>query len=61
MIGANLFVENFFDPEPSLEFNKNKFDIIIGNPPWERSSEDDLILNYCKSKGKTIGDKQWEN
>ncbi|OQX21140.1 MAG: hypothetical protein BWK75_03835 [Candidatus Altiarchaeales archaeon A3] len=57
LIGPNLFTENFFNEDLKFKFNKDKFDIIVGNPPWE-SSNDELMLDYCKSKGKSIGDNQ---
>ena len=55
LIGKNLIVTDFF--ESSVNFNYQKYDIIIGNPPWE-SNITESAKNYLESNKKIIGDKQ---
>jgi len=55
LINNNLFSSDFFviDGHFALE----KYDIIIGNPPWE-SKVPDTASKYLKNEKKTIGDNQ---
>lgn len=55
MRGSNLFVSDFFDNKAG--FNQHKFDIIVGNPPWE-SELSSLAALYVKETGMPVGDKQ---
>ena len=55
LINNNLFVSDFFSDD--LPFAKEKYDIIIGNPPWE-SQLSDLAFQYIKRTSKPVGDKQ---
>ena len=51
----NLYVNDFFDKTAS--FNDNKYDLIIGNPPWE-SKLSDFANDYIKETQHHIGDNQ---
>ncbi|MCY4393096.1 MAG: N-6 DNA methylase [Chloroflexi bacterium] len=53
--GANLFVSDFFDPD--APFNEQRYDVIIGNPPW-KSQLTEPAADYIQRNGYTIGDKQ---
>lgn len=55
LINSNLIVSDFFSP--SKEFNKKKYDIVIGNPPWQ-SQLTDLANEYVNENQKVVGDKQ---
>jgi N-6 DNA Methylase len=58
--GANLLQANTFIREGKKfkanpiekvnSFFANKFDIVIGNPPWKRSNVDDEILTWAKQQ-----------
>ncbi|MCX6648853.1 MAG: N-6 DNA methylase [Candidatus Bathyarchaeota archaeon] len=54
LIGSNLFPLDYFDP--SL-FHDLKFDIIIGNPPWQ-SELSEPAKRYVKRHKLIIGDNQ---
>lgn len=51
----NLFVSDFFDE--TQKFNQYKYDIIIGNPPWE-SELSKKAENYLNKLELIVGDKQ---
>ena len=53
--GTNLFVNDFFDMD--APFNERRYDIIVGNPPWQ-SSLTELAADYVRRNSHTIGDKQ---
>lgn len=55
LCGENLFISDFFDEKGY--FNQKKYDIVIGNPPWQ-SQLTELADNYLKKRKRTIGDKQ---
>lgn len=55
IINRNLFVSDFFDV--TKEFNEMKFDLIVGNPPWQ-SELTDFASGYLKSHKKEVGDNQ---
>ena len=55
LMGANLFVNDFFDLE--APFNEQCYDIIVGNPPW-RSNLTELADLYVQQHNYPIGDKQ---
>ena len=55
LCGENLYISDFFDEK--AQFNQWKYDIVIGNPPWQ-SQLTELADNYLKKNMKTIGDKQ---
>jgi len=53
--GKNLYVCDFFDK--TFDFNKYKYDLIIGNPPWE-SKLTNLASEYINATQYPIGDNQ---
>jgi hypothetical protein len=55
LINNNLFISDFF--EKNEQFSKKKFDLIIGNPPWE-SQIPPSALEYLKANSRPIGDNQ---
>jgi type I restriction-modification system DNA methylase subunit len=52
---GNLYACDFFDKKS--DFNNNKYDLIIGNPPWE-SKLSDFASNYLKETQHPVGDNQ---
>jgi hypothetical protein len=56
--GRNLFTANFFSPELPKLFSDQKFDRVIGNPPWGRSTLKGEASKWVKKEGHTIGGKQ---
>ncbi|MBI5492403.1 MAG: N-6 DNA methylase [Deltaproteobacteria bacterium] len=54
---TNLLASDFFDFIKNVPFKQKKFDIIIGNPPWE-SKVSDSASKYLCSHSRTIGDDQ---
>ena len=55
LMQKNLFINDFFHKEAA--FNTNRYDIVIGNPPWQ-SQMTELADIYVKEQKKTVGDKQ---
>lgn len=55
LINNNLFISDFFGKNAT--FNGKKFDIIIGNPPWD-SQIPPTASEYLKVNARPIGDKQ---
>jgi hypothetical protein len=55
LINYNLYVSDFFTK--NTLFSSRKYDIIVGNPPWE-SKLSEKAEQYIKETGKPIGDKQ---
>jgi SAM-dependent methyltransferase len=53
--GTNLFVNDFFDME--APFNERRYDLIVGNPPWQ-SSLTQQAADYIRRTKYPIGDKQ---
>ena len=51
----NLIASDFFDEDQC--FNSKKYDVIIGNPPWQ-SSITGKARAYLKKVNRVIGDKQ---
>lgn len=51
----NLFPSDFF--EGGKSFDEYKYDVIIGNPPWE-SQLTDFAIDYIEETKHPIGDKQ---
>ena len=55
LLENNLITSDFFDEDKS--FNSKKYDIIIGNPPWQ-SNITGKTKAYLKKSNRVIGDKQ---
>lgn len=55
LIHYNLYNNDFFDQ--GCDFERNDYDIVIGNPPWE-SKLSLSAKKYITSKGVVVGDKQ---
>lgn len=55
LLNMNLFISDFF--EENTNFLNKKYDIIIGNPPWE-SELSEPARKYIKKTEKPVGDKQ---
>ena len=53
--GNNLIASDFFAEDKS--FNSKKYDVIIGNPPWQ-SSITEKAKAYLKKVNRVIGDNQ---
>lgn len=54
LIGKSLFNCSFFNEKS--DFNKIKYDLIIGNPPWASIKGDHI--DYCKKNKLPISDNQ---
>lgn len=54
MLGYNLFESDFFD---NGKFNEQKYDVIIGNPPWE-SKLSPYAQKFTNETQLPVGDKQ---
>ncbi|MCI0614334.1 SAM-dependent methyltransferase, partial [bacterium] len=52
--GRNLFIADFFSSELPKLFSDQKFDRVIGNPPWGRSTLKDEASQWVKKEGLTI-------
>lgn len=55
LINNNLFESDFF--EKDALFSDEKYDLIIGNPPWQSELSEPARM-YITANNKTIGDKQ---
>lgn len=55
LLDNNLISSDFFDEDKF--FNNRKFDVIIGNPPWQ-SNITRKTKEYLKKANRVIGDKQ---
>lgn len=55
LVGNNLIISDFF--ADNKQFNERKYDIVIGNPPWQ-SKLTELTKLYLKKKERIVGDKQ---
>ena len=55
LLNSNLFVDDFFNDKAA--FAAEKFDLIIGNPPWVSALSEDAE-KYLASKNLKVGDKQ---
>ena len=55
LLGKNLISSDFFDEDKS--FNKERYDVIVGNPPWQ-SNITEKTKEYLKKVNRVIGDKQ---
>lgn len=55
LLENNLTTGDFFDEDKS--FNSKKYDVIIGNPPWQSSVTGKTKI-YLKKSERVIGDKQ---
>lgn len=55
VLDENLFAADYFDRTAS--FNGTRYDLVIGNPPWE-SKLTDLAEDYCRQHGYPVSDQQ---
>lgn len=55
LLENNLISSDFFDEDKS--FNNRRYEVIIGNPPWQ-SSITEKTKEYLKKANRIIGDKQ---
>lgn len=55
LVNTNLIVSDFFDDK--LNGRLAKYDIVIGNPPWQSQLTNDAV-NYLKKNNYIVGDKQ---
>lgn len=55
LVDTNLIVSDFFDEE--LDTRLSKYDIVIGNPPWQ-SQLTEKAIRYLNKNGYVVGDKQ---
>lgn len=55
LVNENLIVSDFFDN--ALDSRLTKYDIVIGNPPWQ-SQLTNKANNYLKENKYIVGDKQ---
>ena len=55
LLENNLIASDFFDKDKS--FNNKRYDVIIGNPPWQ-SNITGKTKEYLKKANHVIGDKQ---
>lgn len=55
LLDNNLISSDFFDEEKS--FNNRRFDVIVGNPPWQ-SNITRKTKEYLKKANRVVGDKQ---
>lgn len=55
-IGENIICQNTFEPN---KFDNEKFDFIIGNPPWKKDfeDEDDFVKQYLKNNKDNFSGK----
>ncbi|QIK70581.1 N-6 DNA methylase [Erysipelothrix sp. HDW6C] len=57
--GSNLITSDFFDEAIDKLFEKNKFDFVLGNPPWGKVAAQTKYLNYFKTEtGFDVPDKE---
>ena len=55
LVNENLIVSDFFDND--LDSRLTKYDIVIGNPPWQSQLTNEAN-NYLKKNKYIVGDKQ---
>ena len=55
LLDNNLISSDFFDADKS--FNNRKYDVIVGNPPWQ-SNITGKTKEYLKKANRVIGDNQ---
>ncbi|HEY1352030.1 MAG TPA: N-6 DNA methylase [Ktedonobacteraceae bacterium] len=55
---ANLIHDDFFSEEIERRFSAQKFDRVIGNPPWGRGTLRGLALKWVIDRHLPTGDKQ---
>lgn len=53
-VGENIICKNTFEPN---RFDNEKFDFIIGNPPWKKDFEDDYAKKYLESNKNDFSGK----
>lgn len=55
LLESNLIASDFFDADK--QFNRRKYDVIIGNPPWQSSITGKATI-FLKNIDRVVGDKQ---
>jgi len=56
LVGHNILCQDFFDDDLVLP---NDFDLVVGNPPWARgSNQETLVERWCKQEGLPMAQKQ---
>jgi hypothetical protein len=55
LVGHNILCQDFFDDALELP---NDFDLVVGNPPWARGSEETLAERWCKQECLPMAQKQ---
>lgn len=55
LLENNLICSDFFNEDAS--FNNKKYDVILGNPPWQSRITENATV-YLKKANRVIGDKQ---
>ena len=56
LVGHNILCQDFFDDDLVLS---NDFDLVVGNPPWARgSNQETLVERWCKQEGLPMAQKQ---
>ena len=55
LLDNNLILSDFFDENKS--FNEKRYDVIVGNPPWQSNITEET-KEYLKKVKHVIGDKQ---
>ncbi len=56
LVGHNILCQDFFDDDLVLP---NDFDLVVGNPPWARgSNQETLVERWCKQERLPMAQKQ---
>ncbi len=56
LVGHNILCQDFFDDDLVLS---NDFDLVVGNPPWARgSNQETLVERWCKQERLPMAQKQ---
>jgi type I restriction-modification system DNA methylase subunit len=55
LVGHNILCQDFFDNDLVLP---NDFDLVVGNPPWARGSNQETLVEWCKQERLPMAQKQ---